>query len=252
MPAMRAVGRATTTPTASLGVSTSGGGAARGGVRSGHPRVILRGESGIELVIPFAPPLQHDGLAARFEELDRYERKPLLTRVGPSLRRYSADFVFAKRDSHGAVNPQLSIERELQILRSLARTSERVRWVNFGASEGGSFRITNYSVRDVRRQAGTNDITVAEVHLELVEVSDAAMRVGPVTGGVAPAAPAPDTATVTATPLSWAVTSGDTLTSIGARAARDTSIATISKIAVANGIVDPTSIRTGQILKIPT
>lgn len=215
--------------------------------RSRHPKVRLVGEKGTALELPLAPTVSHDGLAGRWVTLDRVGRKPLLGRAGAELRTYSTTLDLVGRRG-GKLDATVSVERELQTLRGLARSGERVRWERFGPSEGGLFRITNLSVSDERRQQGTNAITHARIAITLTEASDAVTHVGPVSGGVKPPGGAANAPTPP-TGKSHTVAKGETLWAIAVRYLGDGSA--WPRIADANGVTDPRKLAVGQRLSIP-
>lgn len=90
--------------------------------RARHPKMTIVPEGREPFVVPYAPrEMNLDGVAPTFTTADRGGRSPLLLRSGDGLRQISFDLVFGHSD------PQVSIERELNLLRALAQSGLRMR-----------------------------------------------------------------------------------------------------------------------------
>lgn len=147
--------------------------------RGTHPKAQLVTESGTVLTLPYAPRgASLGGWADPFSTQDRPGRKPLVTRDGDGLATMGITITLAKLDH------QATIEAELALLRTIAASGERITVVNLSPSEAGPWRLADLGIEAELRQHGTNNITTATVSLSLIEASDAAPTLGPVSGGV--------------------------------------------------------------------
>lgn len=217
------------------------------------------GSSG-PIYIPFSPSaISHDNIAAEWAKVNRPGRLPTLVYLNEQLPTMSFNlFVTDKkirRLTGGAPGDFWALSQSqvvesamstISTLRTYARLGTRLR-VTYGALESGVWRITNYSVDSERRDPNTNEITSAAVSVEMTRVSDVIVGLGPVTGGVQP--PPSTTPPASAPARSYTVKSGDTLWSISIKYYGTGSKWT--KIADANGIKDPKSLKVGKVLRIP-
>lgn len=143
-----------------------------------HPKAKIVTEDGLKLVLPFAPrEVAHEGLADTYFALERPGRKPLTGRTGDGLR--SVGFtVFLGHADH-----QRSIEPLLATLRRIAASGDRVT-LSLSALEAGiKWNLTGLSINTLLRQHGTNAVTRATAVLTFTEDVDAAVNVGPLSGG---------------------------------------------------------------------
>lgn len=206
-----------------------------------HPKVRLIGQSGTQVVLPFAPTIGLGAVAPSWSELGRSGVKPLLAKGAPQLRQQPVELLVGYGDH------QRSVERELHLIRLLARDGDRVRWANAGPQEShGWWRITDYAQTIELRQHGTNEATRARVTMLLVQASDAKVKLGPVTGGAKGAGkrkPADGKAST------YRVKGGDTLWGIAHRHYGDGQ--RWRRIADANGVRDPKRLQIGVVLKLP-
>jgi hypothetical protein len=210
----------------------------RGG---GHPKMVIVSETGRRITVPYAPvEVDHDGEAPVWVELDRSLRHPALEFAGMGLQRRTFPLNVV-RDGHEPV------EDLLNELRLVTRRRERVTISSMGVSLGGVWRITDLAYRSRKRQEGTNAIVRADVNLEIRRAADVDLAVGPVTGGVSKAAP-PSTAEEPKV-RRYTVKAGDTLWAIAQRTYGDG--AKWNRIADANGIRDPRTLKVGQVLTLP-
>ena len=217
-----------------------------GYVEPAHPKVNLISEHGHRLVFALAPVLTYDGIAQRNSSYDRVGRKPVLSMLGQNIRTLSFTAMLVGRDGGGQIDPHVSIEGDLHVLRDMARQGIRVAFENAGPSSVFWYRITALSITDVRRQFASNHITQAEAAVTLSESVEAAIHVGPLTGG---AAAVPQSAGGIGGGRSHTVTSGETLSGIAHRYYGDAG--QYRRIADANGITNPNRIYVGQVLRIP-
>lgn len=144
---------------------------------SGHPKAYIASSTGIKLVLPYAPrSVEHSGWADTWATLSRPGREPLVVRSGDGLSQMSFEVLLA-RPSH-----QQSVEDYLSVLRKLASSPTTVAVGNMGPREAGPWVLSKVSVQSVLRQAGTNNITRAEVSLTFLRQYGSGYKTGPVTG----------------------------------------------------------------------
>jgi LysM repeat protein len=141
-----------------------------------HPKVALVGQARRRLVLPFAP-VGSDigGWSDSWSRAERPGRKPLTVYDADGLKTLAFQVLLAHR------NHQTSVEPLLAQLKALA--GDRLTILNASTFERGPWRMDTLTVTATHRQHGTNAITRASVALTFVEASDAAVRLGPVSGG---------------------------------------------------------------------
>jgi hypothetical protein len=213
--------------------------------RRRHPKMTIVPEGGAPFVVPYAPrETSLDGVAPQFTTADRGGREPLLLRAGDGLRQQSFDLVFGYSD------PDVSIEKELHLLRALARSGSRLR-VNLDHTTGSNlWRMTGFSQQVLDRQHGTNEPTRASCSITLQKASDPVIAVGPLTGGAKPAPAKPGAPAGKPQPKrTHVVARGDTLSKIALRYYGDAR--QYQRIADANKIRNVNRITVGQRLVIP-
>lgn len=172
-------------------------------------------------------------------------RAPLLVQGSNSLVQFNFEFMLGHRDW------TRSVEQELQTLRYIARSTQRV-FLQFGPHEGvAAWRVTDFGYTIDLRREGDNAVTRATVQLQLTQASDLKLGVGPVTGGKkAPATNTSGTAgSKQQTTRYYIVKSGDTMASISLKFYNTTRNA--QAIADANKIRNVNNIAIGQRLVIP-
>lgn len=220
-------------------------------------RMALYPEDGIgrAVFVPYAPTgVDQSNLAAEWVEVSRPGMANALLYSAQPLPRLSCTVFIVDKVIHTSNAGQpgdifQSATDALTLLRRYAAAGTRMR-LAYSTMESGSWRITNLSINPIRRDPTTDEITQAEVSLELTKVSDITAGLGPVTGGVQqPAIPTAPVPTAPANTRYYKVISGDTLWGISIKFYqtgfrwRD--------IANANGVTDPRTLQVGMTLRIP-
>lgn len=223
---------------------------------SDHPkakkaRATIVSDSGRRIELPFAPVEGDlDGHTPSWQTLPRTGRRPLVLAGGGPLptRRYT--LVLAHPDWHRSVQPLINA-----ILR-VAEDGEGVTF-HYGGPERGRWRITGCPV-SVLLRTPHDEPARATVELSLTRASDVDAKVGPLSGGAKKpghgehwvAKPAHGSERPhPGSPKTYVVRQGDTLSAIAGRVYGDPD--DWHRIADANGIRDPRTLRVGQKLKIP-
>lgn len=135
-------------------------------------------EDGLALTFPFAPrEVTHGGMADTFAQLDRPGRKPLTVRSGGGLRTVSFSVFIGYRDH------QQSVEPILDKLRAIAASGDRLTLALSALEAGVKWNLTGLTIDTILRQQGTNAVTRATAALTFTEDVDAAVNVGPLSGG---------------------------------------------------------------------
>lgn len=148
-----------------------------------HPRVQIVGEAGTRITLPLASELENSGLAPRYVEGERVGDVDTITKTSRPIHTISATWKMVGRDTDGNINPLVSVEPELQLLRSIARTGERFELVGYGNSAGGQWVFADLGWTDTRRRVGDNAISQADVSVVLKRVGESKMFTGALTGG---------------------------------------------------------------------
>lgn len=228
---------------------------------AGHPKARIVTENGRSFVLPFAPrQVSHAALADTYVALDRPGRKPLTVRTGRGLRTVTFDVFLGYRDH------QRSVEPLLEQLRRIAESGDTVTLSLSDLEAGVKWNLTALTVDTLLRQQGTNAVTRANVSLTFTEDVDAAVNVGPLSGGKkkknkgdgkggkkgkgdqawGPQAPGSKGKTTT---QRHTVAAGETLASIALLYYGDPNA--WRPIAEASGIRDPRKLKVGARLTIP-
>jgi hypothetical protein len=170
--------------------------------RAAEPSMVLVGDGGTRVTLPFAPlPTDLDNLAPDWETLDRGGmRMPMLVPGAESLATLGFTLTIARP------NRDEPIETILTPLRDAARSRQRFS-VSYGPQERGLWRITACRITITAREPGPEQrATRATVAMTLTDAGPS-LNVGPVTGGVAspppPAPPARRTYTVVRGDTFW-------------------------------------------------
>lgn len=182
---------------------------------SGGNRMYLYSESGrLALAVDIAPQeIDYGGWAMDWSEAERSGDKPLLLHKGMSLRTLGFSFMVVDR-----VDSQASQTSKVSLLQQMSRTFERM-LVAFSPSEQGLWRIKDLKVKSVYRTEDTDEISRAEVDITLVEASDPAPAVGPITTPATKPATPPAPVRIT-----HIVKKGDTLSALALRYYRNASL----------------------------
>jgi LysM repeat protein len=217
-------------------------------------KMTIRTEDNVfNFTVPYAPvKVTHTNLARGTAEVPRPGRAPLLLSMAPQLRKMSFSLMIGNKD------PNWSAENALWMLRAMANNGVRV-IVTLNHSETGIWRITSLSETSTRRRPITNEITRADVDVELTQASELVTHVGPLSGGVKPAPTIPTSRPVPRPPVSkpspapsvryHVVRRGDTLWDLAVRYYRNGTL--WRRIADANRLRNPNLIYPGQRLRIP-
>jgi LysM repeat protein len=199
------------------------------------------------LTLPLtSPQVEHSDLAPDWVQVSRPGQLPLLRNGGPRLRQMRFDTIF-KADGR-------PVEGGLRLLDRFANAAQPLA-VAYGPLEAGLWRLVNVRMRSVRRQAGTNAITEAEVTLTFVEHVDDGYRLPTAARPAAstvtprPTVPAPVKTAAPAAPRIYVVQRGDILSKIAAKMYGDAN--RYPEIAKANNLRNPNLIKPGQRLRIP-
>lgn len=213
-----------------------------------HPKAFIATDSGLKLVLPYAPnEVEHNGLADDWETVDRPGRKPLVTFTAEGLRAMSFTALLGHPDH------QDDVEDKLKHLKKIAGSSSRIT-VSLSALERGAWRLTSCTVRTQLRQYGTNAVTRATVDLAFVEATGAVRHTGPLTGGHKKPARHDKHRTPGArggaSASFYVVKPGDSLARIAGKQLGDPD--RWLELGALNGIVNPkTDLTPGRVLTIP-
>lgn len=223
--------------------------------RKGRKKMVIRAETGKALfTVPYAPlSVTHDSLAPTYATSERPGRVPLLERSGEPLPTMSFTLFL------GSKNLQQDIDAQLKFFENMSKYQNRLGITGYGTMEAGLWRITSLSISVLQRTV-SNHVSRANVDVTFTRASDAAVRVGPVSGGVKPPKSNQDSKNgsggvkkpikpAPSKPRYYVVKKGDTLWELAVRYYKDGS--KWRKIADANGIRDARTIPVGKKLRIP-
>lgn len=134
--------------------------------RSGRPRMAIYTESQtLVFTSRFAPrEISYSGYEATYNEIARPDRKPILSRSGNSLRKISMS-IFV-----GSTDPEESFDSELKTLEQMASSRIPI-FVEMDPRTYGKWHITAMSYTSVERRNDTDEITRANVEIELTEIT---------------------------------------------------------------------------------
>lgn len=192
------------------------------------------------LTIPYAPrSVTYSNFGGIWEEVQRDgNRIPLLLKRGKGLKKMSFELFIGHEDW------ERPVMETLDHLRRIAKTSQYV-MVNWSSWEKGAWRITNMVVVSEHRAPITNEITRANVQVELTRVSDSKKKRGPASGGKNDG----DRKDI---PKKYKVKQGDTLMKIGMKFYKDHKA--WKRIATKNKMKNPRKdhkLKPGRILRLP-
>lgn len=232
--------------------------------RGRHRKATLSGQAGSVTFDRIDPEVDFEALAATWVDDDRPGRRPTSARKGQGLRRISFDARIGWPDTTD--RPAVDVTERLLTLVRLGYSSFDNGQVTIGYSSMessttltgvGLWRVDDLSMRSLRRREGDNAITMASVHLTLVEWLPPATLATPGTSPANPGPPPPAPGTnlppaappLPAAPRRYTVVSGDTLWGIAVRFYGDGN--QWRRIADTNRITDPRAVRIGTVLTIP-
>lgn len=233
-----------------------------------HRKATISGFAGSVTFDRIDPEVDFEALASTWVDDDRPGRRPISQLRTAGLRRISFDARIGHNDTFDRPAEDVT-ERLLTLIRlgygtgysaghggrvSLGYSSMESSTTLTGV---GSWRIDDLSMRSMRRREGDNAITMASVHLVLVEWLPlpglATPGTSPANPGPPPPAPGtnlpPPAPPLPAAPRRYTVVSGDTLWGIAVRFYGDGN--QWRRIATTNGITDPRALRVGAVLTIP-
>lgn len=207
-------------------------------------RMLLIPQDGTTTVIgvPYAPrEVSHSRLAAEYATVARVGRRPALVYKNSPLPTLSFSLLvaFPARPSR--------VQAFINLLIGYADRGVRIR-VSYGSLESGLWRITDLKVNSKQRHPDTSEIVHAELDVELTRASDLSGGDGPVRRGNARSGSL-ETFDAARRNATHEVRAGETLSLISMLEYGVPS--KWRQIGDANGIVDPRSLRIGQILLIP-
>lgn len=230
----------------------------------GHPKATIAGAAGTVTFDRIDPEIDFEALAATWVDDDRPGRRPTSARKGQGLRRITFDARIGWTDTTD--RPAVDVTDRLLTLVRLGYSSFDNGQVTIGYSSMessttltgvGAWRIDDLSIRSMRRREGDNAITMASVHLTLVEWLPPATLATPGTSPANPGPPPPAPGTnlpapappLPAAPRRYTVVKGDTLWAIAVRFYGDGN--QWRRIATVNNVTDPRTLRVGAVLTIP-
>lgn len=221
------------------------------------PPMVLVTETGDRITLPVGPQMSRDGYGIVFDQYERLGRKPILAARGKGLKALTFTLMVLGRGNDGVFDYTVPVSALVEQIRTVARLGQKVRIENY--NEPGWYYITAISDEDAMYAPPLNAVTRSSIAITLTEVSDAVIKVGPLTGGATttPAAAVSDTAASspaagggTERPkVYYTVVSGDTFWKIAQKFYGDGE--RWPEIADANKITDPRRLSVGTKLEIP-
>lgn len=219
------------------------------------PKVTISRPGFSTVTLPSTDPnVEHSDLAADWAAQSRPGGVPLLGLAGSKLAKQrltvtvDEDILDAIAYGSTLFEPGALAEQCIADLIALAQPGPPVT-VGYSTLEAGTWRITSLSYTSRRRHPDDNRILTATVDIELTRASDAP----PI--ALAPAAPPPiQASTPTPQPIDtnqrrYTVKRGDSLFAIAQKHYGNGNV--WPRIAQANNIRDPRTLKVGQVLTIP-
>lgn len=141
---------------------------------SNGPRMVIYTDNeSIILNVPFAPvSIDYSGFENTYNETQRPDRKPILTRSGKSLRKMSMELTLVSKgvtNGHGTVVHQ-SVNSYITRLEELAGSDNPI-IVEYEPRTKGKWRIAGLSYSSVTRDHVSNEITQATATIEFTEIA---------------------------------------------------------------------------------
>lgn len=212
------------------------------------------------IILPItSPAATYSSLEGNWVQVPRPGKKPMLVRVSPKLSTLALEVKLVAPDG-SVTDPGNFVQPIFKQFLDMANADGvapiALSWGSMdGASQltsSGHWRINTLEIASEHRQPGTNNISQATVNVTLIEVSDppGANVVSASFGQPAGSSPTATAAPGVRPPGSYTVVSGDTLWGI-AQKVYGQPVPGWTRIATANGIADPRTIKPGQILSIP-
>lgn len=222
---------------------------------STHRMIItpVNSKDGTTLKIPYSPnETDYSNIAAEYASVNRAGRQPALVWKNKSRRQmqmtlFIADKYVAVPGRPTAPTLVFSADATARTIYNWARGGSRVK-VTYGSFDNGTWRITELSIKAIKRGLTTNNFVMGELSITFEEVIDIVVGTGPVSGGVKPPSSGGGT-TKKPTPTSYTVKKGDNLTKISIKFYGTGS--KWRKIADYNKLKNPNKLYPGQKLKIP-
>jgi LysM repeat protein len=209
-----------------------------------HPKAFIQTETGARWVFPYAPrESEHGGDTDEWAVLPRSGRKPLVRRNGAGLRTLQFSFLIASSAYDGTV------EGTINNLRTVVGNADKVLF-SLGYLERGWWRVTDLQVSPLARQEGTNQVTRANVSIQLIEAYDVRPKIGRTATRPKPKPPAKTKPKATSPSYRYVtVRRGDTLWDFAVKYL-GTGLRW-KEIAKLNGVRDPKKLQIGKRLRIP-
>lgn len=233
-----------------------------------HRKATLAGAAGSVTFDRIDPEVSFEALASTWVDDDRPGRRPASQLKSAGLRRIAFEARIGWPDT--TTRPAVDVTDRLNTLIRLGYGTGystggggRVS-IGYSRMESdttltgvGAWRIDDLTIRSLRRRPGDNAITMASVHLALVEWLPPATLATPGTSPANPGPPAPAPGTnlpppappLPASPRRYTIVAGDTLYALAIRFYGDGN--QWRRLADANGITDPRALRIGQVITIP-
>lgn len=199
-----------------------------------HAYIVYKGK---RFLLPITDPkVEHYDLGSDWSETPVPVGFPILRRERRRLRKMRMSVYVKQHAGRG-------IDDYLNVFRQMANDGGARLAIDYGAFEAGNWVLEDVSITTIKRTL-SNHISIAE--LDLVFVEQRALAAG----SAAPASrAAPKSSGSGGGKKTYTVKRGDTLSSIASKQCGNANL--WPKIAEANRIKDPRTIKPGQVLTIP-